>query len=153
MLLRYLVWGAVLILPILVSGCSSVGYVYNDTLVRNGIVESESQEENEKNKDKIFYIPKQLGAVKVKDSSVPEGERLFILKREKTSILAETKIYDGKTSYYDRAYMTIAGSTRDYVGLQFRFEDDNEKYFEKAYFNIGANKKKKRVGLEIKFVY
>jgi len=153
MLLRYLTWGAVSVLSIVVSGCANIDYVYTDTLVKKGIISQESREDGEDKKSMIFYIPKYLGAIKVKDNSEPNGDRLFLIKREKSALMAETQVYEGTYKYFDRIYMSVGASPQDYVGLQFRFEDDDNKYFEKAYLHIGANKKKNRVGIELRFVY
>lgn len=155
MLVRYLLWGAAAIaLSLGVSGCTSVDYVYNDTLVKKGFISQESlKEDKEKSKDRLFYIPKQLGGIKVKDSSAPGGERLFLIRRDKSSVVAETQVFEGKSEYFDRAYFSFAANPKEYVGFEFRFEDDSNKYFEKAYFNIGANKKKSFVGVELRFVY
>lgn len=156
MLGRYLILGAVaLTLSVGVSGCSSIDYVYNDTLVKKGLVSEELVlKDKEEAKDKFFYVPKQLGGIKIKDSSAEGGERLFILKRENSSVLAETQIYKtDKNKYFDRAYFTMGGSLSNHIGMEFRFEDDSNKLFEKAYFNVGINKKKERVGIELRFVY
>ncbi len=150
---RYLLWGTVVMFSMGVTACSSVDYVYNDTLLKKGLIsEQDFKSDKEKKRDSLFYIPKMLGGVKVKDSSAPGGERFFLIKRDKSSIVAETQIYEGNYKYFDRAYFSLGASASDYIGMQFRFENDDKdakRLFEKARLNIGANKKKGMVGLEL----
>lgn len=154
---KYLIWGTVALISINLVGCKSVDYVYTDALVKKGLIdETAAKKEKQSKKDDLFYIPKQLGGIKIKDKDAPDGERTFVISRQKKSLVAETKILEGEKKYddyFDRAYFSATAGQDDYVGMQFRFEDDDKKYFEKAYFNVGADKKKNRVGIELRFIY
>jgi hypothetical protein len=156
-MLKYLIRGTIFVtLSIIITGCTNnIDYVYNDALAKKGFIPKDVlDKENEKARDNLFYIPKQLGGIKFKDDNAPEGERVFLIRREKSSIIAETQVYEGKDyKYFDRAYFSAGASTSDYVGLQLRLEDDENKLFEKAIINVGANKKNGRVGLEMKFTF
>ena len=56
-----------------------------------------------------------------------DGDTAFFLKKKKSRYMVETVLFDSK--------------------------DDDNSYFEKSFFSFGADRKKKSVGVELRFVY
>ncbi len=70
----------------------------------------------------------EFGAIHFADQKNPESKgRTFVLKRDKTYFAAETTLMD-------------------YTG-------DNESWFDRSYFSVGVDRKKRVLGLQLRFVY
>lgn len=80
--------------------------------------------------DHLDSKKKQFGALLFKakkKSDTPDDTRAFLIRKDSSSYVAETLLYDN--SFDDKAT------------------------FEKTYFSFGADKKNKRIGLKLRFVY
>ena len=127
-------WCFCIITLLISSACSQMEYVDNHTLSQiDGTLVS-------KQDLKTPFSTRQLGGLVFRSKNDDEttdthaalkeekhDERVFLIKRDKQKIMAETLLFDNTN---------VANST-----------------FKKSYFSFGADRKRSRVGFEFRFVY
>jgi hypothetical protein len=129
-------WSWLIVMASMLTACSGVKYVDNDTL---RLIEANNAREQSANQDSAVGSltalkseeskPKgQFGALLVTDPNNPEDTgRMFLLKRQDKKYVAETLLNDNS--------------------------DDKNAFFKQTYFSVGANQSDRSLALQLRLVF
>lgn len=109
------------------TACSSVDYVDNKTLQESNLVGGNLVSNNFSEQGGAFKGMKQFGALVIKPKNKDADPKVFMLRREKQKLVAETMLYDSK--------------------------GDKKSMFDQTYFAFGANRETSTFGVSFRFVY